>query len=339
MKITKKAKVTAAVDDYDLDSIDWYENYESHPLADLFYEALDKLGLEAEPSIQGGVGSDYFYDENGETVGSVDYGDERSFMDDLAFEYVQEANPNNQKYVNAIKDWLSEIIQADEDDEVGEAIESKHIDYIDNYKYTGGQISNELKPRIRSVVVASGVTQIDDDAFHDCDNLTSVTIPDTIKSIGDHAFSGCSSLTSLMIPDSVTSIGRMAFYGCSSLTNIKIPDSVTSISMGAFSDCSSLKSVTISDSVTSIGGVAFSRCKSLKNVTIPDSVTSIGRYAFSWCSSLTSITIPNSVTSISAYAFDSCDDLTIYTNNPIAIEYAEENGIPVVSLDEDLVTL
>ena len=164
--------------------------------------------------------------------------------------------------------------------------------------------------RVKSAVIAEGVTSIGGKAFLDCTSLTSVTIPDSVTSIGKQAFMYCTSLTGVTIPDSVTSIGSSAFSYCKSLTSVTIPDSVTSIGEYAFYNCRSLTSVTIPDSVTSIGDDAFSNCKSLTSVTIPDSVTSIGKWAFSECKSLTSVTIPDSVTSIGDAAFASCTSLT-----------------------------
>ena len=170
-----------------------------------------------------------------------------------------------------------------------------------------------IRSRVKSAVIADGVTSIGYKAFDDCTSLTSVTIPDSVTSIGDSAFSGCTSLTSVTIPDSVTSIGDSAFSGCTSLTSVTLPDSVTRIGERAFYYCTSLTSVTIPDSVTSIGEFAFSGCTSLTSVTIPDSVTSIGNGAFKGCTSLTSVTIPGSVTRIGVGAFASCTSLTSVT--------------------------
>ena len=167
--------------------------------------------------------------------------------------------------------------------------------------------------RVKSAVIAEGVTSIGKYAFYDCTSLTSVTIPDSVTSIGKQAFMYCTSLTGVTIPGSVTSIGDSAFSGCSSLTSVTIPNSVTSIGGAAFNGCSSLTSVTIPDSVTSIGEFAFYNCSSLTSVTIPNSVTSIGEYAFYNCSSLTSVTIPDGVTSIGRYAFHDCRSLTSVT--------------------------
>ena len=167
--------------------------------------------------------------------------------------------------------------------------------------------------RVKSAVIAEGVTSIGWDAFDGCTSLTSVTIPDSVTSIGRSAFYDCRSLTSVTIPDSVSSIGGSAFYDCRSLTSVTIPNGVTSIGAWAFYNCRSLTSVTIPNGVTSIGSYAFYRCRSLTSVTIPDSVTSIGDGAFSNCKSLTSVTIPGSVTSIGQHAFQGCTSLTSVT--------------------------
>ena len=167
--------------------------------------------------------------------------------------------------------------------------------------------------RVKSAVIAEGVTSIGSYAFDDCKSLTSVTIPDSVTSIGDSAFCNCKSLTSVTIPDSVTLIDNGAFFGCTSLTSVTIPDSVTSIDQYAFYKCESLTSVTIPGSVTSIGVGAFAYCKSLTSVTIPNSVTSINYEAFRSCESLTSVTIPDSVTSIDMSAFWGCSSLTSVT--------------------------
>ena len=120
--------------------------------------------------------------------------------------------------------------------------------------------------RVKSAVIAEGVTSIGGKAFLDCTSLTSVTIPDSVTSIGKQAFMYCTSLTGVTIPDSVTSIGGAAFNGCSSLASVTIPNSVTSIGGAAFNGCSSLTSVTIPDSVTSINNGAFYDCSSLTDV-------------------------------------------------------------------------
>jgi hypothetical protein len=144
------------------------------------------------------------------------------------------------------------------------------------------------------IVIASSyqgyaVTRILNEAFVNCDGLTSVTIPDSITSIGGFAFEDCSSLTSVTIGNSVTSIGEGAFYICTSLTSVTIPDSVRSIGHFAFQSCNGLTNVMFGNGVASIGYAAFSYC-GLTSVTIPNSVTSIGALAFQYSTRLTNVT-------------------------------------------------
>ena len=115
----------------------------------------------------------------------------------------------------------------------------------------------------------------------------SFAIPDSVTNIGNNAFFYCANLTSITLPDSVISIGEGAFFGCSNLSNVTIPDSVTEIGGYAFEQCENLTSITIPNSVTSIGEQAFYWCCNLTSITIPDSVISIGKDAFVYCPRLT----------------------------------------------------
>ncbi len=199
------------------------------------------------------------------------------------------------------------------------------------------------RDRIKKVIIEKYVTNVGQNAFRECRNLTSVTIPNSVTSIGGGAFSYCSSLISITFPNSVKTIGVNAFIDCSALNSINIPESVTNIGEAAFLNCSSLTSIAIPNSVTNIGKRAFAYCSSLTSITvekentrydsrencnaiietksnilitgssntiIPNSVTSIGDYAFVSCLGLTSITIPNSVKSIGKCAFSACSGLT-----------------------------
>ena len=174
--------------------------------------------------------------------------------------------------------------------------------------------------KIEKRVAGYDVTSIGDDAFFDCNALTSINIPSSVTSIGQFAFEDCSALTSINIPNSVTSIGDNAFRGCSALTSFSVDASnpnYSSQGMMLFNKdktqlveaLGSLSSYDIPNSVTSIGYYAFYGCSALTSINIPNSVTSIGHYAFYNCSALTSINIPNSVTSIGYYAFYNCSAL------------------------------
>ena len=157
-----------------------------------------------------------------------------------------------------------------------------------------------------NITIPSDITEINENAFRNCFNLTSVTIGNSVTSIGDKAFSDCPIETATIPTIAIkaiknnslktvtltggTSIGDWAFNYCDSLTNVVIPDSVTSIGYSAFRDCNNLTSITIGNSVISIGDSAFYSCDNLTRVTIGNIVTSIGDSAFSLCNNLTSIT-------------------------------------------------
>ncbi len=188
---------------------------------------------------------------------------------------------------------------------------------------------------------------IPNNAFSNCEGITSIMLPNSITSIGSYAFNNCSSLTSITIPDSVTSIGSYAFNNCSSLTSITIPSNVTSIGYSLFSGCNSLKTAGLIGSgtdyefgwTTTIPSYAFEYCKSLTSITIPDSVTSIGEGAFMGCSSLKNITIPESVRNIEGGAFRECSSLTSVTFpdgvklNTISLFYECSNLISITIPD------
>ena len=76
------------------------------------------------------------------------------------------------------------------------------------YKY-GGKYSGKvvIPESVEFKGISHSVTGIGEEAFNECDGLTSVIIPNSVKSIGSGAFCRCDGLTSVTIPNSVKSIG------------------------------------------------------------------------------------------------------------------------------------
>ena len=190
---------------------------------------------------------------------------------------------------------------------------------------------------LKSITIPEGVTSIWNDAFNECQSLTSVKMPKTLKyigvrafyncsklnnislrntkSCGNEAFSGCESLTVIDL-EGMASIGNSAFYGCASLTDINMKN-VATLGYSAFRGCSGLTSVTIPNSVTSIGERAFEYCSGLTSVTFnAEKCTQMGSNyypVFKYCTSLSSLIIGDKVTTIPDYAFRSCYWLTSVT--------------------------
>jgi len=225
---------------------------------------------------------------------------------------------------------------------------------------TIGEYSFRSCTSLTSITLPASITHIGDDAFSYCKKLTSITIPqntqkigsyafeacsnlaevilcDELKTIGNSAFKDCTALESITIPKNVTSLGEKLFFGCSKLKDVTILGKITSIENYTFKNCTLLDNITLPDTIATIGSYAFENCKGFKSFTVPFRVTTIGEYSFSNCTNLTSITLPNSVLIIESNAFPVIsNNLTIYANsNTYAEQYALENSIPFVSLNND----
>ena len=177
------------------------------------------------------------------------------------------------------------------------------------------------KPVKGKIKIPDGVTDISEDVFSGCSEITSVIIPGSVKYIGQSAFKWCGNLKTVEFSGNglKTIAGgdyqKGAFFGCSGLVSITIPDTVTTIAGYAFYGCSKLPTITIPDSVVTVGKYAFCDCISLRDLTIGNGVECIEMGTFGNCTSLTSVTIPDSVTLIVSSAFYECDSLkTVYVS-------------------------
>ena len=180
-----------------------------------------------------------------------------------------------------------------------------------------------------------------------------VTIPLTlggvpVMEIGNDAFRNCEKLTSVTFPPSVETIGWHAFMDCSSLASVSIPAGVRWILPGAFSGCKSLKAITVSEEneqYVSKDGVVFG--KEMKTLVcypsgisgeyvVPSGVKKIDSNAFAGCSGLTSIVISDSVREIEEGALSGCQGLVSISVDPANKRYASQDG---VLFDKDMKTV
>ena len=81
----------------------------------------------------------------------------------------------------------------------------------------------DVREKIKTVVIETGVTSIGNRAFTGCEALTSVTLPESgLETIGEKAFMGCEKLLSITIPKSVTTIKEQAFLYCQALGGVTV---------------------------------------------------------------------------------------------------------------------
>ncbi len=122
---------------------------------------------------------------------------------------------------------------------------------------------------IIEVIIEEGVTNVGEQAFANCSNLTSVTLPESTTNIHDGAFYMCTYLSSINIPRGVTKIGTCAFGGCA-FESIIIPcDSIGNV---AFLDCLNLTSIEFSGNITNIEENAFLNCRNLILITFKNPI-------------------------------------------------------------------
>lgn len=163
-------------------------------------------------------------------------------------------------------------------------------------------------PRVKRIFISNKITEIENNAFVETDNLESIEFEEESK---------------------LEIIGKRAFYG-TSLKSITIPKSVKTISAEAFMNSSiELVQFDLSSSLKTIGAKAFTGAKIVK-IVIPKEVETIEERAFTNSSIKTvmfendsklkeickcafqdtlleRIVIPDSVVKISDNAFNKCD--------------------------------
>lgn len=163
----------------------------------------------------------------------------------------------------------------------------------------------------------SGVTNVGDRAFKDCQYLTCMFLDDGITTIGDRAFYADEYLSAINMPRNLELIDQYAFYGCDTLTFVRAGacSRLRRIEDHAFYSCTMLAELRLPNGLTYIGPWAFAwdRILGQEDTTLglPSSLQTIGTGAFAFVNHHKNLNIPANVTSIGDYAF-MCD---YYMNN------------------------
>ena len=116
-------------------------------------------------------------------------------------------------------------------------------------------------------------------------HVTHVLIDKSISEIEDEAFWDCENLEQVDTHDGIRRVGKKAFYNCKSLRRIKLK-SVIEVDSGAFQCCDNLESVEFGDRLETIGNTLFFQCKSLSHIKL-SSIIKIGASAL-YCFKLSS---------------------------------------------------
>ena len=180
--------------------------------------------------------------------------------------------------------------------------------------YIAGATTEEWDGKKQSF---TGVTNVGDRAFKDCQYLTCMFLDDGITTIGDRAFYADEYLSAINMPRKLELIDKYAFYGCDTLTFVRAGacSRLKRIEDHAFYSCTMLAELRLPNGLTYIGPWAFAwdRILGQEDTTLglPSSLQVIDTGAFAFVNHHKNLNIPANVTRIGDYAF-MCD---YYMNN------------------------
>lgn len=163
------------------------------------------------------------------------------------------------------------------------------------FVYTGRE---EAPKDVARVEVATHVTEIPEEAFAFCDELTEVTLPEGLIRIGRRAFVFCRSLRRVRLPPTVVEVGDSAFGSCSSLEDASLNEGLARILDGAFGSCA-FERIALPSTVTAVGDRAFVNCQRLREAALPAGMRSypetVGSDLFYNCHSLEKVSLSHSL--------------------------------------------
>ena len=155
----------------------------------------------------------------------------------------------------------------------------------------------------------TGVTNVGDRAFANCQYLTCMFLDDGIATIGDSAFYADEYLSAINMPRKLELIDQYAFYGCDTLTFVRAGacSRLKRIEDHAFYSCTMLAELRLPNGLTYIGPWAFAwdRILGQEDTTLglPSSLQVIDTGAFAFVNHHKKLNIPSQVTRIGDYAF------------------------------------
>ncbi len=250
---------------------------------------------------------------------------------------------------------------------------------------------------LTSFALDNNYKEISSSAFKNS-GLTSVTIPTSVKTVSENAFANCEDLTTFTVNGKNTAIYNAVLANCRSLSSVTVPyigtaywttdtytdDEHLSYANNAFANIFSnsypedmySEDDTLRDSpryygvdtggsgtyyvptslttvdVTNAQAIPYSAFRGIlaSSITVnydedadltASERTSIGAYAFYDCANLTSFTVDSHITNINNYAFENCEDLTSLTWNAAqsSVPDFSKSNITTLTLGEEVVDI
>ena len=186
------------------------------------------------------------------------------------------------------------------------------------YIIENGEYPDETIDRTEiETVICNEVSDIPENAFSNCPNLSEVKLKST--TIGTGAFAGCQSLSSVTIDGNV-SIGGGAFANDSALSSVSI-SGTAAIGSNAFSANTSLENFSAS-SVSSVASDSFSGCSKLfeiKNAGASDGAIYNGTTLIGVLPTASSVTLRSGTTAIADNVFKGSDVSELEIPDPTSI--------------------
>ncbi|MCF0189114.1 MAG: leucine-rich repeat domain-containing protein [Bacteroidaceae bacterium] len=129
------------------------------------------------------------------------------------------------------------------------------------------------------------VTEVEDGAFCDLDELTSIELPSSIRRVSVFCHN-CPKLTNVTFNDGIETL-TTSFYYCPSLRTISLPESLKGDLYNDFHFCHALQSIEIPRNIRSITN-SFRECTGMTSVIVPTLVATINN-SFRGCVNIHSI--------------------------------------------------
>lgn len=157
----------------------------------------------------------------------------------------------------------------------------KTVERIPNYCCYS--LGNNGCQNLSNVVFPTEATSftIGDYAFHHT-AITSLLIPGSVTEIGDNAFATCENITDIEMEalSNPCHFGNYVFANCSALKHVTLSEKVVNIGDYQFNQCGLLESIRIPSTCETIGSYSFYECFSIHQMTIPEGVKLIKINAF-----------------------------------------------------------